>query len=525
MVALHSCRPQDARALADVIRKDLDTRLPALRQVATSLEELKFRDSSGCYWTLGPQSRTWYAHRNSGWAPSPEPSAELDAPAALVTQVIAQTNDDEVGEIRPQSTSVEFIARAVARVRESYKLGRLSSEMAENRLLTLFLLDDAGGLWTAGVHTCRWYCWRQGAWAAAAAAPPVDSLMQTLDGEPDERLFEARLEFFAAVEDLQKSGAPLVPEAVVKPWNPPAGFPENLARCPRCELINVTLQPRCEFCEVNLGTLESTQEHTGMRNIFTTRAPSVGLVIGTFAATPYVHLHLESRARNYPHMPVLVHDDGSPKRDELQKLCERYGGDFISAPQRTRPTIGDLSTFVDGLDWAHERQITLLVKMSRRFIPFYNFSPELFRLAYESQSATFSHRCLHFNFGFRTECIALHVETWRKSGALDKMRSLVERNEPVFVEGLIHNLARDIQRAGVCDANREYVRNHPQPPDADAYAVWSIMNDRRTTRKDDVLWHDCDDAQDYARAAVLFHLPYGRNDFRDPNQGYGTGDK
>src|SRR3954471_7147461 len=104
-----------------------------------------------------------------------------------------------------------------------------------------------------------------------------------------------------------------------------------------------------------------------MERIFDNPLPSVGVVIGTFAAVPYVHLHLESRARNYPHVPMLVHDDGSPRRKELQSLCERYGADFISRPTRAQPTIGDLSAFVSGFDWAHERRFSLLVKMSRRF--------------------------------------------------------------------------------------------------------------------------------------------------------------
>ena len=45
--------------------------------------------------------------------------------------------------------------------------------------------------------------------------------------------------------------------------------------------------------------------------------PKVAVVVGTFAAVPYVHLHLEARRRFYPEVPLLVHDDGSPKSAEL----------------------------------------------------------------------------------------------------------------------------------------------------------------------------------------------------------------
>jgi len=52
--------------------------------------------------------------------------------------------------------------------------------------------------------------------------------------------------------------------------------------------------------------------------------PSVGLVIATFAAVPYEHSALESRCRNYPDVPALVHEDGSPEREQLVALCARY---------------------------------------------------------------------------------------------------------------------------------------------------------------------------------------------------------
>jgi cephalosporin hydroxylase len=55
---------------------------------------------------------------------------------------------------------------------------------------------------------------------------------------------------------------------------------------------------------------------------------AIGLMVGTFAAVPYIHLQLEARRRLYPHVPLLVHDDGSTKRDDLQRLCAEYGCEF-----------------------------------------------------------------------------------------------------------------------------------------------------------------------------------------------------
>jgi hypothetical protein len=84
----------------------------------------------------------------------------------------------------------------------------------------------------------------------------------------------------------------------------------------------------------------------------------------------------------------------------------------------------------------------------------------------------------------------------------------------------MHNLARQIHKSA-CEVNKHYEQLHPRPADADAYGVWNLMPDSRTTRARDVLWHICDGATDYARAALLYGLPYRARDFEDPNHGAG----
>ncbi len=246
----------------------------------------------------------------------------------------------------------------------------------------------------------------------------------------------------------------------------------------------------------------------------------VGIVIGTFAAVPYIHLALECRKRFYPDVPVLVNDDGSPEEPKLRQLCRHYGADFITNEIRKRPTVGDVSAFVNGLMWAHERRLDLLVKLSRRFIPLHNWVHPLQQLAWQTQYATYSNECRHFQYGFRTECMAMHVASWRKAPVFEHMRELVQRDEPLFVEGYIHNLAREIHQ-GNCGVNREYERRYPRPPDENAYGVWDLTGEDRTVRRASVLWHDCDDPLDYARAANLLGLAYSAVDFEDPNQGHG----
>ena len=283
----------------------------------------------------------------------------------------------------------------------------------------------------------------------------------------------------------------------------------------------------------------------GAEKIIETPTPSVGLVIGTFAAIPYVHLALESARRNTPGLPVLISDDCSPNADALHALCEQYGAQYKSAASRLRPTVGDMAAYVNGMDWAKQKGLDIVVKMSRRFIPFYNWIPSLQALAYETQYATYSQRCTHYNFGFRTECIGFHIGSWKsrrcdieKGGGRDESQmndsgvnsnsgydaiaAHVIGNKPVFVEGFIHQLARRRAEAP-CIQNARYQEAYPRPPEANAYGIWDIMPESRVQKKADLLWHDSHNPADYARAAQGYGLAYTEADFADPNMGFGNG--
>ena len=149
-----------------------------------------------------------------------------------------------------------------------------------------------------------------------------------------------------------------------------------------------------------------------MDRILANPNPSVGLVIGTYAALPHVHFQLETLRRHHPHVAVLVHDDGSHQRAELEGLCTQYGASFTSTSGHTGRYKGDLSTFLAGFEWARQNGYQYLVKFSLRFIPIKPWLQELQELAYYTQYATYSYLCASTGFGFRTECLAAHLPSW-----------------------------------------------------------------------------------------------------------------
>lgn len=244
--------------------------------------------------------------------------------------------------------------------------------------------------------------------------------------------------------------------------------------------------------------------------------------MGTFAAAPYIHLQLESRRRNYPDLPVLVHDDGSPRQCELGELCRRYRADFVAAEGRHPHFVGDLAAFVAGFEWAREKKLELLVKFSRRFIPLYDWVTELQELSFLTQYATYSSRCVHYGFGFRTECVAMHVQSWFTSGVVDKIKEQVLSNQGCFVEKFIHDLARVVHRNN-CEQNRQYEKFGGKPESIAAYGDWLLSGISRHLPRSNVLWHNFAGPEVYAEQAHHYELKYTAQDFCDPNQGYGTG--
>jgi hypothetical protein len=259
--------------------------------------------------------------------------------------------------------------------------------------------------------------------------------------------------------------------------------------------------------------------------------PSVGICIATHGSIAYVHLGLESLRRNEPDCPVLVHDDSSDQGRELKALCEKYGAAFVSTPFRLCPTVGDLSAYAEGLRWAHENGLEIVVKCSRRFILNKPWIAGLQELAHNLQYATYCAPCGHFGFGFRSELCGVHVPSWIASGAFARMVETARRNQPYdsLPEAWYHNRARDVHQFihpqaeelshsqnpndPKCDIVVRSERFYPRPGTYDCFAWWPLMGLSRCQKMPGILWHDSHNPTDYCTLAHEFELPYLQSDF------------
>jgi len=244
--------------------------------------------------------------------------------------------------------------------------------------------------------------------------------------------------------------------------------------------------------------------------------PTLGVVIGTYASVPYVHLQLEARQRLYPQIPLLVHDDHSHQQERLADLCKEYPGtEFESNSYRMpRNGLGDLTAFLGGALWAEDRKIDLLVKMSRRFIPLVPWTFGLVHLAQKSQGATYTHTDASYGLGFRSECVALHVATWRRLGLLDDIRDKCLTHDEQFVEGYMHGLAGRAS-TGLCQIHNQWADDHPE--ENQGFVSWNLLGAGRLAPDPQALWHDRDAPERYHAQAVSWGLPYSLADFQNPN--------
>ncbi len=231
--------------------------------------------------------------------------------------------------------------------------------------------------------------------------------------------------------------------------------------------------------------------------------PSLGLVVTTYGNPAYVALHLENRKRHFPDVPVLVVDDCSPDEAALVSVCVEYGADFVSNPKRLGHQPGDLSGFTHGLTWAHRKGLDLVVKQSRTWLPHYAWVDDFKALAVKAQYPTYSNRCDNYNFGFRSECLGMHVASWYPF--VSQIKEAIGRGDHGLVEAYLDQQVA--QRIPLCAVAQAQQVQHP------GHMQWDMLGTNRHAPPPNTLWHDVCDPAAYASLASLWGLSFKERDF------------
>lgn len=255
MTSLRHYTTDEAEHLAACFRQSVADRIITLEAARLALEQFKFRDLMKVYWTVGPQSETWYRFGRGEWRAAKAPLTALEAPAILrswdlnaalrepeeAVQTLAGHNDD--------TNTADWLTKRNLAIGAAYQAAQLTSDMAIERLSRLCLLDKTGRFWTVGAQSGAWFVFEGRQWVKASAAPAPESLMNTLaEGRrnaPSEKII-------GRIEDFLECGADVLPEPLTDEWNPPADFPEPVRPCPVCRMVNVTEKGACYFCGSDL---------------------------------------------------------------------------------------------------------------------------------------------------------------------------------------------------------------------------------------------------------------------------------
>lgn len=241
--------------------------------------------------------------------------------------------------------------------------------------------------------------------------------------------------------------------------------------------------------------------------------PSIGLVITTAGSVPYIELALAGGKILYPSLPVLVHDDASGQQDELAALCERYGAEFETNSTAMGHAMGDLAGLIGGLRWAQERQIDLLVRMTRRFIPLRDWTAHLAEVAMYTQFGTYGQEDAQHFLPIRTECLAMYVPDWTRPEILGEIEQYVLTSlVSVVVERYLYTYVGKVYEMN-CRAAREWEAKHVRTAPKRMYCQWEFLETSRHTRSNNYIWHDTAAAATYASAARQLGLNYGPEDF------------
>ena len=250
--------------------------------------------------------------------------------------------------------------------------------------------------------------------------------------------------------------------------------------------------------------------------------PSIGVVISTYGSIPFLDLNLHFLV-NVNRLRVLIHDDCSPKREELIELCRRYAPyvDLYSTPERMWHrekvgVLGDTNSFLVGLTWARDNRFDLLLKLSRRMVVISEFADRLRRLATESDGFTFGNYCTADDFPLRTECMAMCVKAWSSDYPISQLHAVLSHRLPVFAEYWFHDLARMLAYANASGKFRRYADEHRIGASHDGFVMWcDLLGKDRYTPAPGALWHSCNPLEEYyAVSRQVFGDRYTLDDFR-----------
>jgi len=230
----------------------------------------------------------------------------------------------------------------------------------------------------------------------------------------------------------------------------------------------------------------------------------IGLIITTYSGPAYVHLTLESVRRLKKDVQIIVHDDCSGNR-ELKRICDLYGVELISTQERLGHVRGDIAGIIAGYNWGVEKNLDVVIKISRRFIPKTDIIEEIQKSFIDSKFSTCSAQCLDFKLPFRSEAMAMKIDDWRTMRGNKLLEAFFDSGDIIYVEALINYIATKIYK-------RMYL-NQLNTLDISPFYKWKYLGESRKMPNLNYIWHESNTKEDYSSFAMQLGLTYSPENF------------
>jgi hypothetical protein len=216
--------------------------------------------------------------------------------------------------------------------------------------------------------------------------------------------------------------------------------------------------------------------------------PAAGVVIGSYKWPELIDLQVRAIRATCGPVPVFVSGDRPEDRAALESVAASHGDVTVDVnAERIGHLGGDLAAYFKGIRWAASRGLSVLAKLSQRFValrPYWLQEGGAALLASGLPVST-RHHTGHQPFPLRTEAMLLDVAAWNRPDVLARIEPRrYWTGTGVYAENLLADLlAREL---------------------GGRYLPWPLLTADRYQRAPEVLWHHSDTAASYRAIAARF---------------------
>jgi hypothetical protein len=215
--------------------------------------------------------------------------------------------------------------------------------------------------------------------------------------------------------------------------------------------------------------------------------PEIGIIINANENIQYLDLHLHYLKNVNNFIKILVYDNCSNIQKELKSLCNEYNVEFYSSPNKLYSdkeigNISDIDIIYQGLLWAKQNNIEVLVKFNVDIIPCYNWKSNFLSLIKESNGITFASSVNNndYNINFNSDFIGFYVPVWSSNYPLQCMLFTIQNEMPVCTNIWLHELSKTLS----CNNFSEHWFNYCKQNKIDylhsGYTHWNLLLNKDT---------------------------------------------